>query len=95
MLYIFSLVMAPFAVYRIATMIALEEGPFEIFTKFRNLFLSPNWIGRGVRCPSCISFWAGLVMAIVVFLFGSYELVQLGILWFGFSGITVYLINRR
>lgn len=89
------LVMAPFAIYKIATMIAMEEGPFSIFEQFRNLFLQPNWIGRGVRCPSCISFWAGLVMAEMMWFFGQSGFVQVGIIWLGLSGAATFLATRK
>jgi hypothetical protein len=94
-LYILSLVMAPFGVYRVALMLATEEGPFEVFQKLRNLYVENNWVGRGIRCPACISFWAGLVMALVLSYLGQYTLVQMGICWLGFSGIAVYLAQRR
>jgi hypothetical protein len=95
MLYVLMLIMAPFAVYKIATMVALEEGPLSIFEKFRNLFLTPNWVGRGVRCPSCISFWAGLVMAEMIWYFGQSGSVQMGIIGLGLSGAATYLAVRK
>lgn len=95
MLYLLSLLMAPFGVYRVALMIATEEGPFEAFQKLRNLYTNNDWIGRGIRCPACISFWAGLVMAIIIFTLGQYPIVQLGVCWLGFSGVAVYLAMRR
>lgn len=87
---------APFAVYRIARMLASEEGPFSIFDKWRNLFIQPNWIGRGMRCPLCISFWAGLFLAALLFWFPS-EIIEVGVVGIGFSGAAsfLYLLERR
>lgn len=52
------------AVYRIAVLIAIEEGPFGIMESLRSHIdpLQTTWLGRGARCVGCISFWlAGLV----------------------------------
>lgn len=76
-------------------MITAEEGPLEIFLKFRNLYTKNDWIGRGIRCPSCVSFWAGLTMSILVFLLGNWIPFQVGAVALGFSGIAVYLVSRR
>jgi hypothetical protein len=47
-------------------MVATEEGPFSLFVKLRNVsFLKQeNWIGRGIRCPYCVSFWFGFLVAL-------------------------------
>jgi hypothetical protein len=46
-------VIVALAAYRIARMIALEDGPFDVFSRFRSKFDKPkgvplNWIERGV-----------------------------------------------
>jgi hypothetical protein len=61
-------------------MIAQEDGPFDIFVKFRNslgvrysqanLPYGQNWISRGIICVWCVSFWASLVIV------GSWEYSQ-------------------
>lgn len=64
---------ASLAVYRVSRMVAMEDGPFEAFLKLRNATLKlpashpkDHWIARGIRCPLCISFWAGLVAALFI-----------------------------
>jgi hypothetical protein len=58
------LIVASLAAWRIARMIAIEEGPFSIFARLRGA-IDPNqksWIGRGLGCMACLSFWiAGLL----------------------------------
>jgi hypothetical protein len=45
-------------------MVALEEGPFSIFLKLREHFpQNKGWVGRGLACPMCISFWVAMVFA--------------------------------
>lgn len=51
------------ATYRIVRLIAVEEGPFSLSLKLRGV-LDPDrrtWIGRGMACPWCLSFWIGPV----------------------------------
>lgn len=60
------------AVYRVAHMVALEDGPGDVAARLRgwarqrfNRELSPgveseHWITRGLHCPLCVSFWLTL-----------------------------------
>lgn len=54
------------AVYRLTYMVVRDEGPFEIFERLRGMFVGNNWMGRGIRCPYCVSFWMGLAVAPMV-----------------------------
>lgn len=56
------------AVYFIAFSIARLDGPFDVFTQLRGR-LDPNqrtWLGRGLNCPICLSFWVGAVGALLI-----------------------------
>jgi hypothetical protein len=81
------LIVASFAVWRVSRLIALEEGPFSVFAWLRGR-IDPNqqtWIGRGISCVPCISFWVALIAAL---------LLQLSVTeWLGLAG-AVLLINR-
>ncbi len=57
---ILYLVLAIFAVFRLAKMIAQEEGPFSIFDKIRSIGKNVHWWQDGINCPYCISFWLAL-----------------------------------
>lgn len=51
------------ATYRVVRLIAIEEGPFRLAQRLRNV-ADPDqktWIGRGLACPWCLSFWIGPV----------------------------------
>lgn len=53
-------------VYRLSHMIAIEEGPFSLFSRLRG-HIDPNqttWIGRGIRCVLCVSFWISSIAMI-------------------------------
>lgn len=54
-----TFVLAALATFRAALMVSTEEGPFSVFTRLRGA-LDPDqktWLGRGVNCVFCTSFW--------------------------------------
>lgn len=60
--------LAVLATYRVARMLALEDGPFDLFVRVRAR-IDPEqitWVGRGINCPLCISFWVALVFALLL-----------------------------
>jgi hypothetical protein len=50
--------------YRLAHMIAMEDGPFDAFSAWRDKVGQSSWVGRGLHCPLCLSFWLALPMAL-------------------------------
>ena len=85
------LLLAVFATYRAARMVALEEGPGDVFGKFRNLYLKNDWIGRGIRCPLCLSFWFSLVVALLLPRRGWKDFF---LLWGGLAGAAAWLEKK-
>lgn len=76
------------AVYRVAHMIAREDGPWDVFARLRSRAGQRSWIARGLWCPLCIAFWLGFVAAA--------WLPWLGWAWYGaaalaLSGVTLVL----
>jgi hypothetical protein len=59
-------VIAGLAVYAAARSIASEEGPFSSFLRLRDWAGQASWWGRGLHCAACLSFWGGLLAAILV-----------------------------
>lgn len=61
------LLLGSLGVYRLARMIATEEGPFGVFEAIRNsverLFGAESWVTNGFNCPMCVSFWLALAVA--------------------------------
>lgn len=67
-----ALIAAAFATYRLAVLIAEEEGPWSLAQRLRNLHTADDWIGRGIRCPACVGFWvAWLTTAVALYLNGG------------------------
>lgn len=55
----FTIALSALATYRVVRLVTIEEGPFGLAQKLRNV-ADPDqrtWIGRGMACPWCISFW--------------------------------------
>ena len=54
------------AVYRLARMLTLEEGPLGMWAYVRG-HIDPRqetWLGRGLNCPLCVGFWLALFAAL-------------------------------
>lgn len=65
---ILSIILAILATYRIALILATEEGAFGIFALIRERIdpKQATWLGRGLNCPYCIGFWIAFVMTILI-----------------------------
>lgn len=85
---IFWAVAAALCNYRLSVALAQEEGPLELFMRLRNQFTGDNWLGRGVRCFKCISFWLAVPLALLVG-FDSWRHAIL--LWGGIAGLPLIL----
>ncbi len=86
------LLLAGLTTYRIAHMVALEDGPFEVFTWLRQRLggdEQATWVGRGINCVLCIGFWSALLVAAWWFVPGWVG--TLGLLWGGFSGFVLVM----
>lgn len=84
---------AVFAVYRLALLLAEEEGPFELAARWRSLFPDDDWVGRGVRCPLCISFWLALPAGLVLCLVGAVDGWLWPLAWLGVAGAACALLQ--
>ena len=95
-----QIVLATFAVYRLSHALALADGPFDIFARFRDWIgvdEQRTWVQRGLGCPACISFWVSLVFALVFILPASTisrkTVIDLCLLWFGIAGAVLFLLK--
>lgn len=82
----FVFVVALLGVYRLSHMIAMEDGPFDMFATMRDAIGQASWVGRGLHCPLCISFWLSLSMlgwlSFVGLIGAPYHLL----VWLGLAG---------
>lgn len=87
-LLVVSFIIAVLAVYRTSRMLALEDGPFDLFSWTRDRFSQKNWIGRGVRCPACLGWW---LAAGAAYLVGPTDWRQWLLLWGGIAGAQFFI----
>ncbi len=76
------------AIYRVSYLIAKEDGPFDVFALIRGKISQENWIGRGLNCVLCLSFWLSLIPALWLF-WGRPVNIIAG--WFGIAGSVLVL----
>lgn len=80
-------VAAVLAVYRLVRMFLLEDGPFDVFSGLQARLTQKTWVGRGLKCFLCLSFWLSLGAALLI----AADWRQLLLLWGGIAGGSVVL----
>lgn len=81
------------AVWRAAILITEDEGPFSAFAYIRD-HIDPHqktWVGRGLNCAWCVSWWAGLIATLWLWAFSWLDASLIPIWWFGMSGGAILL----
>lgn len=94
-----SLVIAVLADYRISRMVAIEEGPFEIFLNLRGWLYDkfpkgpPDklWVANGLTCPVCLSFWFSIPFAVLLYYQLHLDWYAILWLWLALSGAVTFL----
>lgn len=83
------MIIAVFAVYRVATDFAWEDGPVDIYAHARGWVIArygeDDWRSTGIVCPICWSFWLSLPAA---FVWGP-------LAWLGIAGAVAFLVRVR
>lgn len=88
-----NLILAVLATYRLALMIATEEGAFGVFAFIRGR-IDPDqetWIGRGLNCPLCIGFWVALGITLLLAHHFPMSETEIVLHWLGIAGGAVVL----
>jgi hypothetical protein len=80
--------LAALVVYRLAFLVAREDGPWDVFRRLR-ASLKDSVAGRLVTCLNCLSVWIALPLAPFV---GSSWMEQI-VAWWALSGAAV-LVDR-
>lgn len=84
--------LAVFAAYRIARIIAMEDGPADVFQRIRER-VDPTGeqktsLARGINCPLCVGVYAAFLMALLLRV-DSWQMFLLA--WFGIAGAQTLL----
>jgi hypothetical protein len=87
------IIIAGLANYKAAHMISQDgdDGPFDVFKRFRQWVGEENWLGRGFHCFSCVSFWGALVATL---LFGYTLPINLFVLAWGAVATISFILWR-
>ena len=92
------LILVGFSIYQISALLALEEGPYSIFAKYRSRLggddLGPDGmpdtaIGRLVICPICTSMYVAIPI-VILGLWSNY-LTSVILIYFGATGFATWL----
>lgn len=80
-------ILAALAVYRVARMIAEEDGPAFAFKRLREAHTNDkSSVAVGLRCFYCVSFWVALVVTALLVIAGGWDVWLWPIWWFGLAG---------
>lgn len=91
---IFTFVLFALVVWRLAMFVAIDEGPFGVCRVVRSRIDPPQktWIGRGIRCIHCLSFWFGFLAAIYLYWRGDIPSYEGIVVWgLALSGAAIFL----
>jgi hypothetical protein len=83
---IFRFFLAALAAWRLAFLIAREDGPWRLFARLRER-LTPGILGELFSCVKCLGFWFSIPFAF--FVGGNW--VELVIIWLALSGVTALI----
>lgn len=90
---IVSLIVGILATYKLTTDLVAQDGPFHAYKKFRAALQASgvDWLAEGADCPFCISFWAGLAVAVLLHGF-TLETIAHGIAYSGACALLWHYI---
>src|SRR5689334_11545658 len=71
-----TFIIAVLAVYRVARMVAEEDGPAFVFKRLRAAHTDDKRsFAVGIRCFYCISFWVALPVALALVIVGGWDVL--------------------
>ena len=82
----FRFVVAALAVWRLAFLLAREDGPGGMFTRWRNK-LGRGFFGQLLSCVKCVGVWLAFPFAFYVR--SDWEAV--GMIWLALAGVTALI----
>jgi hypothetical protein len=72
-------------VYRVGHMLAIEDGPFDMFSWMRGKIGQRTWVGRGFHCILCVGWWLALPVGVLI------APDQWWLAWPAVAGVTLVL----
>lgn len=85
-------ILVALATYRVATDLAWEDGPLDLFAWLRGQALQrfgpEHWLTNGLGCPICVAFWlAPLVLAL-------WAWAPWAVAWLAVAGAVALLVRK-
>jgi hypothetical protein len=77
----FQFVVCVLATWRLAHLLALEDGPFDVVVRLRR-WVGDGWFGQTMDCPYCLSIWIAPPLALLL----ADTLTGWVIAWWAISG---------
>lgn len=80
--------------YRLAHMIVMERGPFDLILWIRSEVTQRwhgTWMASGINCLYCVSFWTSLLLALLLPWAGVPALL---LYWWGIAGAAILIISQ-
>jgi hypothetical protein len=86
------LILAALATYRLGQLVAIDDGPTDVFRRLRAWAIT-GWLGGLVHCPYCVQVYAAVVCgALVLWPSGAGDVV---LVILGIAGAAAYLQGPR
>jgi hypothetical protein len=84
------------AAYRLGRLASQEDGPMDLASRMRQHIGQRTWLGRGVHCCLCCSFWFALIGVLYLAATGRVLWRDLPLFWFASAGgaAAVYQVFR-
>lgn len=83
---LFRFLLAALAAWRLAFLLAREDGPGRAFARFR-AGLGEGFFGQLFRCVKCVGMWVSIPFAF--FVGGNW--IELVVIWLALSGVTALI----
>lgn len=90
-----AILVSGLAVYRIAQLVSLDDGPLQIFAKIRLFFgkrakpRNAAWhVAEGLNCPYCVAVWVSFPAALYLEHANFWEFL---VTWGAIAGVQAFL----
>lgn len=83
-------IIAAFATYYPALVIAREDGPWGVFDKLRARW-NTGYLGKGIRCPVCVSAYVSIPWSILLVWRLGVDPWLFPVIWLSLAGGATFL----
>ncbi len=89
----FRFLLAVLCNFRLAELVAVDEGPFDLCARFRGAVARRSyWLARLVSCAYCAGIWIALPLALWVTGLSA-DIITVFVIWLAIAGGQAFLEN--